>query len=470
MASTLAIVLSLVLLMYLAYRGITVLLLAPLMAALAVVLSGDIGFLLPIYTDTFMKALGNYVIPFLPIFLLGALFGQLMADSGAAHTIARWIVDKLGEKHAIVTVVLACGILTYGGVSLFVVAFAIYPIARDLFRAADIPKRLIPATIALGSFTFTMTALPGTPAIQNAIPIPYYGTNVFAAPGLGIIAGIIMFTGGLWWLRGRARKAELTGEGYGVHEEENTAPTGAGDQAERGGLSHMPLALALLPLVLVIGVNALFTYIVFPGMDMGFVTERFPAMDPSKVTGLWALIIALVIACATLVVSRLGRWEDLRGTVNKGVFGFMLPLFNTASEVGYGAVIAGLAGFAIIRDAVLNVTPHNPLISEAIAMNVLAGITGSSSGGLSIALQTLGADYLRMAQEVGIDPELLHRVAVLAAGGFDTLPHCGAIITLLSICKLNHRQSYLNIAAVTMGAPFVALVTVITLGTLFGSF
>lgn len=467
MAGTLAIVVSLILLMYLAYRGVTVLLLAPLMAALAVLLSGEIGVFLPIYTETFMKALGGYVIQFLPIFLLGALFGQLMADSGAAHTISRWIVDKLGDKHAIVTVVLACGILTYGGVSLFVVAFAIYPIAKDLFRSANIPKRLIPATIALGSFTFTMTALPGTPSIQNAIPIPYYGTNVFAAPGLGLIAGAIMFLGGMWWLRGRAAQARRVGEGYGIHEDDDASVP---DTVDASALSNMPLALALLPLVLVIGVNALFTYIVFPGMDMSGVSRHFPALDPSKIIGLWALIVALVIACTTLIVSRLGRWSDLRTTINKGVFGFMLPLFNTASEVGYGAVIAGLAGFTVIKNAVLNVTPSNPLISEAIAMNVLAGITGSSSGGLSIALQTLGPDYLRMAQEAGISPELMHRVAVLAAGGFDTLPHCGAIITLLAICKLNHRQSYLNIAAVTMGAPMVALVTVIALGTMFGSF
>lgn len=469
MASTLAIVVSLVLLMYLAYRGITVLLLAPLMAALAILLSGDLSLLLPIYTDTFMKALGGYVVQFLPIFLLGALFGQLMADSGAAQSISRWIVSKLGEKHAMITVVLACGILTYGGVSLFVVAFAIYPIARDMFRAANIPKRLIPATIALGSFTFTMTALPGTPAIQNAIPIPYYGTNAFAAPGLGIIAGIIMMSAGLWWLGTRARKARLAGEGYGEHEEDTGSATEAG-QDEQGSRSEMPLVLALLPLILVVGVNALFTYLIFPNTSMTLITAHFPHIDPSKTAGLWALIIALVVACAALVVSRLGHWNDLAGTVNKGVFGFMLPLFNTASEVGYGAVIAGLAGFAIIRDAVLNLTPHNPLISEAIAMNVLAGITGSSSGGLSIALQTLGGDYLRMAQEAGISPELLHRVAVLSAGGFDTLPHCGAIITLLSICRLTHRQSYLNIAAVTMGGPFIALVAVITLGTLFGSF
>lgn len=470
MSSTLAIIVSLLLLMFLAYRGITVLLLAPLMAALAVFLSGDLGFLLPIYTETFMKALGGYVLQFLPIFLLGALFGQLMADSGAANTIARWIVKRLGPKHSLATVVIACGLLTYGGVSLFVVAFAIYPIARDLFRAAEIPKRLIPATIALGSFTFTMTAMPGTPAIQNAIPIPYYGTNVFAAPGLGLIASAIMLVGGLWWLQTRVNKAKAANEGYGDHESDRNIPMDGNIEYEKGPLSTMPLFLALLPLILVIGVNAIFTYLVFPKTDFSALIEKFPQVTPQKMAGLWALIIALVSACFTLVVTRLGKWENLKETVNQGVFGFMLPLFNTASEVGYGAVIAGLAGFTIIRDAVLNLTPGNPLISEAIAMNVLAGITGSSSGGLSIALQTLGADYLAMAQQAGISPELMHRVAVMAAGGFDTLPHCGAIITLLAICKLNHRQAYLNIAMVTMIAPVFAIITVITLGTLFGSF
>lgn len=470
MSSTLAIIVSLLLLMFLAYRGVTVLLLAPLMAALAVFLSGDIGLFLPIYTETFMKALSGYVLSFLPIFLLGALFGQLMADSGAANTIARWIVQRLGSKHAVATVVLACGLLTYGGVSLFVVAFAIFPIARDLFRTADIPKRLIPATIALGSFTFTMTAMPGTPAIQNAIPIPYYGTNVFAAPGLGLIASAIMLLGGLWWLQSRIKKAKLAGEGYGEHKDDLIIPTDHQATPTKGPLSTMPFFLAVLPLILVIGVNALFTYVIFPKTNFNFLIEQFPNVDPKKMTGLWALIIALVVACITLVVSRLGRWEDLKESINQGVFGFMLPLFNTASEVGYGAVIAGLAGFAIIRDAVLNVAPNNPLISEAIAMNVLAGITGSSSGGLSIALQTLGSDYLAMAEQAGISPELLHRVAVMAAGGFDTLPHCGAIITLLAICKLNHRQAYLNIAAVTMVAPVFAIIAVITLGTIFGSF
>lgn len=464
MLSTLAIILSLVLLMFFAYRGITVLLLAPLMAALAVLLSGEMAHFLPLYTGTFMTAMSNYVMQFLPIFLLGSLFGKLMADSGAAWSLSQWIVEKLGARHALLTVVLATSLLTYGGVSLFVVAFAIYPIARNLFHQADIPKRLIPGAICLGALTFTMTAMPGTPAIQNAIPIPYFGTNVFAAPGLGIIASAVMLGVGLLWLKRSEMRSAAVGEGYGAHLEKDEAHA-AGDSR----FSRMPFALAVMPLVLVVLVNAIFTYLVFPAMDFAPLIERFPTLKPEKITGLWSLIIALVIGCTVLILMRLKHWSDLKKSVNDGVFGFMLPLFNTASEVGYGAVIASMAGFALVRDAVLNVS-DNVLISEAVAMNVLAGITGSSSGGMSIALQTLGADYLALAQQAGISPELLHRVAVIAAGCLDSLPHCGAVITLLAICGLNHRQSYGHIAVVTMLCPMLALIVVITLGTMFGSF
>lgn len=459
-----AILISLILLMLLAYRGISVLLLAPLMASLAVLLSGDGGLLLPIYTDTFMRALGNYVIQFFPLFLLGALFGQLMADSGAAQSISNGIVKRLGTHHVVLTVVMACAVLTYGGVSLFVVAFAIYPISRELFRQANVPKRLIPASIALGSFTFTMTALPGTPAIQNAIPIPYFGTNSFAAPGLGIIAGLIMLGLGTYYLQSRVRKAAANGEGYGTHTEREVDP-----QQDDTPAPTLPLAVALIPLIMVIGLNALFTYGVFPAMDLSYISDAFENITPSRQTGLWAILISLLSASAWLIITRWNHWKDLKNTINQGCFGSLLPIFNTASEVGYGAVIASLAGFMIIRDAVLNVS-GNPLISEALAMSVLAGITGSSSGGLSIALQTLGDEYLAMAQQAGINPELMHRVATLAAGGMDTLPHSGAVITLLAICGLTHRQSYANVAMVTIVLPVAALITVITLGTLFGSF
>lgn len=461
---TLAIIISLALLMFFAYRGVSVLILAPIMAAVAILLSGDMIYMMPQYTETFMSALGGYILKFFPIFLLGALFGQLMVDSGAASSISNSIMNKLGHNRAILTVVLACGVLTYGGVSLFVVAFAIYPIAKSMFQAANIPKRLIPGAIALGSFTFTMTALPGSPSIQNAIPILFFGTNVFAAPGIGTISGLVMFGLGCMWLQSRANKAHRNGEGYGIDTQE-------GEKLEDGVTSQgqMPVFLAFLPLLLVIGVNALFTYIVFPSIDFTSFKELYPKLDPSKQTGLWALVIALVVACLSLILLRLGKWNNLKETVNKGALGSMLPIFNTASEVGYGAVIASLAGFVIIRDMVLNVS-SNPLISEAIAMNILAGITGSSSGGMSIALSTLGADYLAMANAAGINPELLHRIAALAAGCLDTLPHSGAVITLLSICGMTHKQSYGNVAMCTVLIPMISVTVAITLGTLFGSF
>ncbi len=495
MFSTFAIVITLLLLMFFAYRGYSVLILAPIMAVLAVLLSGDFLSSIPAYTDVFMSALSGFLLKFFPIFLLGALFGRLMADSGAATAIADTVVKKLGASKAILAVILVCAILTYGGVSLFVVAFAIYPIAKDLFKAADIPKRLIPAAIALGSFTFTMTALPGTPAIQNAIPIPYYNTNVFAAPILGIIGGTIMFLLGWFWLQSRARKALAAGEGYGQHDDEdvgvggidaakkssassrqsddaqsNIAQSNLATSAEARDTHQTSFTVAMIPLVLVISLNALLTYGVFPSMDFSSIQTQFPDLNIAGSLGLWSIIISLVVACVVLIILRIGHWHNLQKTINRGTYDSMLPIFNTASEVGYGAVIASLAGFIIIRDSILNLTPGNPLISEAVAMTTLAGITGSSSGGLSIALSTLGEDYLRMAVAAGIDPELMHRVAVMAAGGLDTLPHSGAVITLLAICGLTHKQSYLNIAMVTMIIPLTAVTVVIILGTLFGSF
>ena len=471
MFSTLAIVITLLLLMFFAYRGYSVLILAPIMATLAVFLSGDFLSSIPAYTEVFMGALSGFLLKFFPIFLLGALFGRLMADSGAATAIANTVVEKLGASKAILAVILVCAILTYGGVSLFVVAFAIYPIAKDLFKAADIPKRLIPAAIALGSFTFTMTALPGTPAIQNAIPIPYYNTNVFAAPILGIIGGLVMFIGGWLWLQSRARKANAAGEGYGQHDEEDVGGiSSTAKETEALNTHHTSFTVAMIPLILVIGLNAVLTYAIFPSMDFSALQTQFPDLNIAGSLGLWSIILSLVVACVVLILLRIGHWNNLQKTINRGTYDSMLPIFNTASEVGYGAVIASLAGFLIIRDSILNLSPENPLISEAVAMTTLAGITGSSSGGLSIALSTLGEDYLRMAVNAGIDPELMHRVAVMAAGGLDTLPHSGAVITLLAICGLTHKQSYLNVAMVTMAIPLVAVVTVITLGTMFGSF
>lgn len=459
---TLGILLSLALLMYLAYRGINVLLLAPLLALLALLFSGETTLLLPTYTQMFMKAMGGYVIQFFPLFLLGALFGKLMDDSGSARAIAHGIVARLGGERAILAIVLACGLLTYGGVSLFVVAFAVYPIGAALFREAGIPKRLLPGAIALGAFTFTMTALPGTPAIQNAIPNPFFGTDAFAAPGLGIIGALIMLILGSRWLASQARKLMAAGEGYGSHRD---------DPADQDDLPRPGFWLALLPILVVIALNFAMAKQVLPSLDTSYLArpEYGGLQDARSLIGIWAIIVALTAACLLLVLMHWRRWQDLKQTINDGAFGSMLPILNTASEVGYGTVIASLAGFVVIRDLVLGVSA-NPLISQAVAVNVLAGITGSASGGLSIALKTLGAQYLAMANASGIDPELLHRVAAMASGCMDTLPHNGAVISLLAICKLTHRDSYRFIFMNTVVFPLSALVVVITLGTLFGNF
>jgi H+/gluconate symporter-like permease len=467
MSSLLGIVLALVLLMVLAYRGVSVLVLAPLMALLATLFSPGTP-LLASYTQVFMPALGNFVIAFFPLFLLGAVFGKLMEASGAAGVIAHGIVAWLGAQRALLAIVLACAVLTYGGVSLFVVAFAVYPIAAALFRSADLPKRLIPGTIALGAFTFTMTALPGTPAIQNAIPMPYFGTTPFAAPGLGLIGGAVMLVLGMGWLMHRSERARAQGEGYGEHEEP-AAPAASVEAPDNAGAGALLRATA--PVVLVIVLNYVLATWLLPALDTAYLAEsRFGATSIDRLRGIWAVIIALSAAIVWLLLVERRALPGLAKTLEHGASASVLPLLNTASQVGFGAVIASLAGFALIRDAVLGIAPGNPLVSVSVAVNLLAGITGSASGGMSIALQTLGDTWLAMGQAAGISPELLHRVTTIATGGLDALPHNGAVITLLGICGLTHRQSYLDILMVAVVFPVLALVMVVVLGSLFGGF
>tara|TARA_B100000530_G_scaffold324022_1_gene260376 strand:- start:402 stop:1289 length:888 start_codon:yes stop_codon:yes gene_type:complete len=295
-----------------------------------------------------------------------------------------------------------------------------------------------------------------------------------------------MFVLGWWWVQSRANKAKSAGEGYGQHKDGfeggiNVAKSDISQnnttQGEEFVTGHtvkekapISFTMVIIPLILVIGINALLVYAIFPSIDFSALQTQFPDLNIAGSLGLWSIIISLVIACLVLIIMRVGHWHNLQKTINNGTYDSMLPIFNTGSEVGYGAVIASLAGFIIIRDSILNISPNNPLISEAIAMTTLAGITGSSSGGLSIALATLGEDYLRMAVSAGIDPELMHRVAVMASGGLDSLPHNGAVITMLGICGLTHKQAYLNVAAVTIAIPIIAIIAVITLGTVFGSF
>lgn len=478
MLGLIGVLLALGLLIFLAYRGFSVLYLAPITALVAVAFAG-----LPLvatYTQIFMPAVGKYIITYFPVFALGAIFGKLMSDTGFAKAIALWIVNTIGAKRAMLATILSGAILTYGGVSVFVVAFALFPIANQMFRAADIPKRLIPGAIVAGSATFTMSALPGTPAIQNAIPGPFFGTNAFAAPVFGIVAGLIMFVLATMWLGWRAKKLTAAGEGYQdsntrpgfgeAGENDNNGDTGTSSGTTTSAVTQKtPNALlGLVPIVIVIVTNFSLVTWVFPAMDFAYLQEEtYGKTDISKVGGIWAIVIALFFACLFTLAVGWRHMKDAKESLNQGATGSMLPIFNTASEVGFGAIIASVPAFSIVRDAVLSI-PGNPLISLAVAINVLAGITGSASGGMSIGLETLGADYLALAQQAGISPEIMHRVAAIASGGMDSLPHNGAVITMLTICGLTHRQSYADMGVVSVVIPIISLTVVLGFTLVFG--
>lgn len=453
----LGIFLSLGALIYLAYRGISVLFLAPIMAIIACLFHPGTP-LLATYTQIFMPALGAYLLQYFPIFILGSIFGKIMNDSGAALSIANFITRRLGAHHAMLSVVMSCALLTYGGVSLFVVAFTIYPIALKLFQQANIPRRLIPAAIALGSFTFTMTALPGTPAIQNAIPMPVFGTTAFAAPFLGITAALIMFIFGMWWLLRREKQLKQAGEKFELGEEalQNPLPT------------VLPsLTAALLPLFMVVVLNYLFSNYVFPNFDHSYLSEaRFGNVPLQKVVGLWSLISSLTLALITAVFLYRKNFHDLTKSLNEGSLGSMLPIFNTASEVGFGATIAALSSFELIKSFLVGILPQFPVVSLAISVNALAAITGSASGGLSIALNSLGETYKQLAHDTGVSLEIMHRVASVACSGLDALPHNGAVITLLAICGLTHRSSYMDIFMTAAVGTSLANVAIVLLATM----
>src|SRR5262245_18711436 len=432
-----------------------------------------------------MGSAAQFIAQFFPLFLLGALFGKLMDDSGSVEAIARFMTERLGHRHAVLAVVLAGALVTYGGVSLFVAFFVLAPMAQALFRTADIPRRLMPAALALGTSTFTMTALPGTPAIQNAIPMPFFGTTPFAAPGIGIIASAIMLAFGLWWLGRAEARARKAGEGY----QGDAAVAAAADEQfirERATASHEfdpaeiphgrhgdaepPMLIAVLPLILVVLVNLLMSIVILPRLDFSFLAEEsWGSTSLSAVAGVWSVAVALAVATATLIVLNRTRLPALRESMDAGANASVLPVFSVASLVGFGAVVAAMPAFAAVRDWVLSIG-GGPLVSLAVATNVLAALTGSASGGLTIALDALGDTYMRLAADAGIDPALMHRIAVIGSGTLDSLPHNGAVVTLLAVCGSTHRKSYLDIVMAAIAGPVLALVIVIILGSTLGSF
>ncbi|MEH7416861.1 GntP family permease [Neobacillus drentensis] len=457
------ILLSLGLLIFLAYKGFSVILFAPICALLAVFLT-EPSHVLPFFSNVFMVKMVDFIKNYFPVFLLGAIFGKVIEISGLADKIARLVIRMVGAKRTILAIVIMCAILTYSGVSVYVVVFAIYPFAKLLFQKTNIPKRLMPGTIALGAFTVTMDALPGTPQIQNVIPTTFFKTDIYAAPFLGIISAIFIIGLGMLYLERCRRKAAAAGEGYfGKMGAESEIAAGLAvelDEFETNKEKAFEEVsakdwLAFLPLVLVGVMNKFFTISIPKWYENGFDfskvgLEAFGSVNMSSVVGIWSVEMALIIGIvSTIVLNFKAVKANFQENMNIGIRGSLLATMNTASEYGFGAVIAALPGFGAVQHAISG-TFTNPLVNSAVTTNILAGVTGSASGGMSIALGIMSEKYLAAAAQFNIPPEVLHRIISMASGGMDTLPHNGGIITLLAVTGLTHKEAYKDIFAITI--------------------
>lgn len=457
------ILLALGLLMFTAYRGYSVILFAPIAALLAVLLT-DPSHVLPFFSNIFMEKMVGFIKSYFPVFLLGAIFGKVVEMSGIAESIAKTIIKLVGGTRAILAIVLMGAILTYSGVSLFVVVFAIYPFAKNLFREANIPKRLIPGTIALGAFTFTMDALPGTPQIQNVIPTSFFGTDIYAAPILGIFGAILVFTLGMTYLEIMRRKATKRNEGfYGIEgtpealaaaeKDAKDDVTPAIDMNEK--TNTLKAILAFIPLILVGVANKFFTVNLpkwYPnGFDFSKIgLDTYGTVQIPAVVGIWSVEMALILG---IIATLLYNWKGVTGGfkvgVNTAIGGALLASMNTGAEYGFGGVISSLPGFGVVSKGISS-TFSDPLINGAVTTTTLAGVTGSASGGMGIALSAMADTYTAAITKFNIPPEVMHRVISMASGGMDTLPHNGAVITLLAVTGLTHKQSYKDIFMITI--------------------
>ena len=455
---TFCIVLAIIGLMLFAYRGWSIILIAPFFAVLAAILS-ELG-ILPVYTELYMTRLAEYTKTYYPVFLFGAVFARLMEKGGLASAIAGKIMEVLGEQRAILAVLLGCAALTYGGLSVFVVAFVMYPFGAELFRKADIPKKLLPATLWMGIFSFAMVALPGTPQIQNIIPSSYFGTSTWAGAGIGIFATILFFAAAFLWLNFRKNRLQASGEGYGEHLE-------GGTQRRERNLPHWTQALIPLGMVIVINIvlsnpfhwtwgfhwdeNSLQAFLPF--------NLSLLAGSVGKIQAIWSISVALIVSSvAAAYIGRkrfMRKKENFLQTINFGAASSCAAVLNVASGFAFGSVLVILPGFLPIREILLGIADSaGPLVSAVVTTNIMCGITGSASGGLTIALSMLGDTWAQMAAAQGISADALHRIVSIASVGIDPVPHCGALVTLLAICGLTHKDSYFDMV-VLMGLKFL---------------
>jgi H+/gluconate symporter-like permease len=445
---------SVVLLIWLALRGVDIIFAALLCSLLVIITNG-----LPLdqgLTEYFsFGPLGAFTFAgkFFLLFAAGAMFGRVMGDSHAAASIAMALVRVMGAHRALWIATLACALLTYGGVVVFVVVFAMYPLGVNLCQQANIPKRLFCAALALGAGTFTLTAMPGTPSIQNVIASVALGTDLFAGFWLGLAGGAMMFAGGMWYLERMRLQAAARGEGF-VAGPRDVVDAVKDTDHPHWLLSCLPLAVVLLtiilPRVITLSLEPESLAADTPAMQLLNFANSQPVVWPSI-----ALLCGTLLA--TLLFPRVRR--KALHVMGAGTQDAIMPLVNTAAVIGFGGVVTHTVVFSRFTQLVLE-SGLPPLLSMFSSISVVSAITGSATGGLQIFMQTMAPAYL----EMGIDPQTLHRLATMASGGFDSLPHCGSIVAMLTITQLTHREAYRDVGVITVVIPVVT--TLILIGAM----
>jgi H+/gluconate symporter-like permease len=451
MISTIGLIGALALLIWMTVRGVNILIAGPVAAAIVAATSG-IAWLPPLaatdapdFATSYMAGFTGFFADWFFMFLLGAIFGEVMGASGAAASVAHWIIEKIGIKHAVLAVVAACALLTYGGVSVFIVAFSVYSLAVSLFREANLPRRFIPAALCFGSVTFTMTSA-GSPEIQNLIPMQYLGTTAYAAWEVSLVVAVLMAALGFVWLQWMVKRAVARGE---VFEGRDTD-----DAVEEDRVLPNPF-LCLMPLVAVLGVFMIFQY----PQQLGPLSAIMPEQSLDK----WALVAALGAGTIIALLVGLQSRTKMPGAFSKGATGAVVAITNTCAVVGFGAVASLSPAFQEALVMVQNL-PGDPLIGAAIAVTVIAGLTGSASGGQSIALPLIAPHYL----DAGASADELHRTVAIASGALDSLPHNGYVVTTIrAICGETHAAAYGAVGALTVIVPLIGLIVALGLFAIF---
>lgn len=428
------ILLSIILIIYLATKGYSILIIGPLCSVL-VILTNQMDLFSALITgpNSYMMGLAKFIANFFIVFLLGSILAKYIETSGAAKSIASFVLKIIGKESPysmLVSLFLICSLLTFGGVSLFVVIFAIIPLARPLFKQMNISWSLIAIPIEMGILTFTMTMLPGSPSIQNVIPTTTLGTTLTAAPLLGIVGSVVMIAFGLWYMKSELHKSLQRGE---VYESKDTADATASVSEED---RIPPIGASLTPMLLIITII--------------FIGSFFKVQNIIVI----ALVISILFSALTL-----GRYtKSQKEVINEGAQGAISPIFFTAAAVGFGSVVTAAPGFKVMSDFILQI-PGNPLISLAVVTSLTSIITGSASGSLGIIMPSFANIYLDM----GIHPDVLHRIATMASGPLSLLPHSGVVLTFLALTGLNHRNSYKYIFVSTVVGSLLAFLAALVL-------